>query len=572
MKQEVKFPYGLSNFEQIVNQNAVFVDKTHFLPELEKYDYVSYLRPRRFGKSLFLSVLEYYYDVLRKDKFEKLFGKYYIGKNPTLLANSYRILNFNFSGINTDTRESSQQGFNFSVKMSIRAFCNRYALFNEKQEDDIFNAKDAEEILTGFLDHYVNYTKNPIYILIDEYDHFTNEILYRNLNEFKDSVSKNGYVRKFYEVIKTATQQGVVDRVFITGVSPITLDSLTSGFNIITHLTHEKNFENLMGFTENEVKQLLNLVLTDENREEEIMQELKKWYNGYKFYPYSQQQLYNSDMVLYALRHFQNYDQTLPDRMLDPNIMPDYGKLKQMFEVVNVKKNQEVLKEVLENKQIIAELIYQFILEQGFGKTEFINFLYYLGNLTLQDAIMPKMNVFKIPNRVIEELYWKYYAKVLQEYAHLNTETYELQKVVLDMAQNGNYEPFFRMIEELLEGLSNRDYIQFNEKYVKMAIMSYMYLASVFYVRSEREVKNIGYLDLELLQEKQTPKPHKEFALEVKYLKESDKNELEKVQEQAKNQLLNYYKNDPELQKKTDLILLTVVVVKSKVHVQKVEV
>jgi hypothetical protein len=539
---------------------------------LEKERFVSYLRPRRFGKSLLLSVLEYYYDVLRKEKFDKLFGKYYIGKNPTPLANSYRILNFNFSGINTDTRESSQQGFNFSVEMSIRKFCNRYDIFTHEQKQKINSAIDAEEIITALFEEYSNHVNHPIYILIDEYDHFTNEILYRNINEFKDSVSKNGYVRKFYEVIKTATQQGVVSRVFITGVSPITLDSLTSGFNIITHLTHEKNFETLMGFTENEVKQLLNLVLIDENREEEIMQELKKWYNGYKFYPYSQEQLYNSDMVLYALRHFQNYEQTLPSRMLDPNIMPDYGKLKQMFEVVNARKNQEVLTEILEHGHITSELIYQFILEKGFGKKEFINFLYYLGNLTLKEAETPTINTFKIPNRVIEELYWQYYATVIQEYAHLDTETYDLQNVVLDMAKSGNYEPFFKMIEELLEGLSNRDFIQFNEKYVKMAIMAYLYLANVFYVRSEREVKNIGYLDLELLKQTQTPKPHKEYVLEIKYLKEADKNELEKIQQEAKTQLLNYYHNDPELQSKSDLILLTVVIVKSKVYVQKVKV
>jgi hypothetical protein len=277
-------------------------------------------------------------------------------------------------------------------------------------------------------------------------------------------------------------------------------------------------------------------------------------------------------MVLYALRHFQNYEQTLPSRMLDPNIMPDYGKLKQMFEVVNVKKNQEVLQEVLEKGFVISELIYQFILEQGFGKTEFVNFLYYLGNLTLQDALTSKINTFKIPNRVIEELYWKYYAKVLQEYANLSTETYSLQNVVLDMAQNGNYQPFFKMIEELLEGLSNRDFIQFNEKYVKMAVMAYMYLAGVFYVRSEREVKNIGYIDVELLREPQNPFHHKEYVLEIKYLKEADKAQLTEVQQQAETQLLNYYQNDPELQSKSDLVLLTVVIVKSKVHVQKVEV
>jgi len=565
---EVKFPYGLSNFEQVATNDYVFVDKTPFIPLLEKERFVSYLRPRRFGKSLFLSVLEHYYDVLRKKKFEKLFGKYYIGQNPTPLANSYRILNFNFSGINTDTRESSQQGFNFSVEGSLIGFMKRYKCFSEQEEQYIIR-HDAEEMLNHFFEYYPE--DYPIYILIDEYDHFTNEILYRNLNEFKDSVSKNGYVRKFYEVIKNATQQGVVARVFITGVSPITLDSLTSGFNIIKHLTHKAEFEQVMGFTENEVRELLNLVLTDKNREEEIMQELKKWYNGYKFYPFSTENLYNSDMILYGLDEFKS-EQRLPARMLDPNIMPDYGKLKQMFEVVNVRKNQEVLQEVLENGNITSELIYQFNLERGFGKKEFISFLYYLGNLTIQESSQMGLSRFRIPNQVIAELYWQYYATVLQSYAGIETEEYDLQKVVHDMATDGKYEPFFEMIEELLEGLSNRDFIQFSEKYIKMAIIAYMQLANLFEVRSEREVKNLGYIDLELLKSMQNPFQHIEYAMEIKYLKKANKAQLAQIQQEAKEQLLSYYKNDPELQKKPQLILLTVVVVKSKVHVQKVEV
>jgi hypothetical protein len=175
---EVKFPYGLSNFEQVSSNDYVFVDKTHFIPLLEKERFVSYLRPRRFGKSLFLSVLEYYYDIARKDKFEKLFGKYYIGKNPTPLANSYRILNFNFSAINTSTLESSQQGFNLSVKFSIKEFCNQYEIFSEYQQREILSNPDAEEMLTGLFREYSKQKKEPIYILIDEYDHFTNEILY----------------------------------------------------------------------------------------------------------------------------------------------------------------------------------------------------------------------------------------------------------------------------------------------------------------------------------------------------------------------------------------------------------
>jgi hypothetical protein len=276
-------------------------------------------------------------------------------------------------------------------------------------------------------------------------------------------------------------------------------------------------------------------------------------------------------MILYFLDEFKN-EQRMPLRMLDPNIMPDYGKLKQMFEVVNVKKNQEVLQEVLEKGFVTSELIYQFNLEMGFGKKEFVNFLYYLGNLTLSKSSALGLAEFKIPNQVIAELYWQYYATVLAARAGIETEPYELQKIVHDMATDGIYEPFFEIIEQVLEGLSNRDYIQFTEKHVKMVITAYMQLANLFYVISEREVKNVGYIDLELHKKPQNRSQHIEYAMEIKYVKKANKTLLNEIQQQARTQLLNYYHNDPVLQSKPQLILLTVVIVKSKVHVQKVEV
>ncbi|MDW8345379.1 MAG: AAA family ATPase, partial [Bacteroidia bacterium] len=279
----VFFPYGVSNFEEIIREGFVFVDKTPFIEKLEysKEKRVSFLRPRKFGKSLWLSVLEHYYDINRANKFEYLFGKYYIGKNPTPLRNQYRILRFDFSGIDTSNKERAKRGFNFSVQSSLDNFQVRYHIFEERVVEYIRSAIDAEEKMKRFFDHYPK--DKPIYILFDEYDHFTNDILYRSLNEFVDSVSKQGYIRKFYEVIKSSTQQGVVDRVFITGVSPLTLDALTSGFNILSDLTHSLEFETMLGFTENEVQDLIALTVQDTTQQNIILQEMKEWYNGYRF-------------------------------------------------------------------------------------------------------------------------------------------------------------------------------------------------------------------------------------------------------------------------------------------------
>ncbi len=565
----VLFPFGVSNFEQLITQDFIYVDKTQFIEKLEKEKFVSFLRPRRFGKSLWLSVLEYYYDINQKHKFDKLFGKYYIGQNPTPLRNAFRILKFDFSGIDASTRESAKQGFNFSVRNSLQTFCNYYQVLKNSFHQILNSNLDAEEMLSAFFYDYKTSGNIPIYLLFDEYDHFTNDILYRSKNEFIDSVSKQGYIRKFYEVIKTATQQGVVDRLFMTGVSSVTLDALTSGFNILTHLTHSEHFEAMMGFTENEVRELLRLILQKPDEEENIINLMREWYNGYRFYEYSNQRLYNSDMVLYFLRNFQDY-QKPPSKMLDPNITPDYGKLKQMFHVINAQQNHEILREVLEKGHVTAPLIEQFNFERGFGSSDFINFLAYMGNLTIDKAILGDIIQFKIPNRVIEELYWQYYAEVLQNQAELNyEETNKILPATLEMALQGNYQDFFKLIQNLLRELSNRDYRYFNEKHIKMAILSYLSVTGIFYVISEPEMKSGGYPDLILFNKPNNP-PHHQYVIELKYLKKEQAHELEKVQQEAKAQLLGYYESDKALQARPNMHLLTVVAVKEQLYVEEV--
>ncbi len=564
----VKFPYGISNIEKLSSQGFVFVDKTCFIEKLEKNteSYVSYLRPRKFGKSLWLSILEYYYDVKQESKFNKLFGKYYIGKYPTPARNSYRILKFDFSGIDTSTPESTKQGFNLSVQGALQEFNNKYNIFSQL---GYIENKDAEEMMFLF---FRNYPKDlPIYLLFDEYDHFTNDILYRNKHEFIETVSKQGYVRKFYEVIKTATQQGIADRVFITGVSPVTLDGLTSGFNILTNLTHNPEYETMMGFTEDEVRELLKLVLRDKSRENEIMNEMREWYNGYKFNRKSKESIYNTDMVLYYLKEFKDTQQA-PERLLDINIAPDYGKLKQMFSVLDAHKHDEVLTEILQKGYIDTELVNIFNFDRGFSQTDFINFLAYLGNLTIEGTTVSGLTRFKIPNRVIEILYWQYYGEVLETHAQMSvSQTDEIPRAVQKMAENADYKPFFELTENLLKELSNRDFIgKFNEKYVKLAILAYISQVSIFDIRSESELKGGGYPDIMLFKKSVNPYQHHEYVIELKYLKKEQENELEKTKQEAKKQILSYYHQDKTLQSKPMLHLLVIVAVKDVLYIEEV--
>jgi hypothetical protein len=570
MRPSVKFPYGISNFEKIVDQDFVFIDKTKYIELLEREEnYSIFLRPRRMGKSLFVSILEYYYDILEQDKFEKLFSKYYIGHNPTPKANAYRVLKFDFSGIDTQTEEDTYKFFLDVIKEVMSSFMGRYELLEISQRNHILQGDSPGNVLRRYFEAYKLWKEQTgdeilIYLVIDEYDHFTNEILIRDLSEFKRSVSQDGYIRKFYEAIKIATQQGFVDRFFITGVSPVTMDGLTSGFNIVKHLTGSEEFHDMMGFTENEVSDLLNLVLTDKNRENEIMKDLKVWYNGYNFNEELNHTVYNSDMVLYFLDHFKK-SQKYPSQMLDPNIMPDYGKLKKLFQLANYIENQEVLSEILEERAISTELIFQFSFDKPFDKVAFINLLYYLGNLTLNGTNQYGMPVFVIPNYVIKELYWQYYAYLLQEKAGLTSDAYEVRKVMYDTA-DGNIGSLLLLVQKLLESLSNRDFQRFDEKYIKMAIQAYVFQAKYYYVRSEREITNDGYIDLEFLKHPDIKAEPHQYVLEIKYLKQGDFDKLEVTMNAAKSQLKSYLEKDIELQSLQKLKAIAVVAVKDKLY------
>ncbi|NJL14459.1 MAG: AAA family ATPase [Microscillaceae bacterium] len=545
--QKVYFPYGISNIEQLITQKYVFVDKTNFLPELEYEKFSYFLRPRKFGKSLFLSVLEYYYDVSQKDKFEAIFGNTYIGKNPTPLANSFRILKFDFSGIDTRTLEDIEENFTNSVKAQVEGFLDVYGLFSLSERERILTQKNAGDNLKQLFQKYRT-EKLAIYILIDEYDHFTNEILTRSLKEFRDAVAKNGYVRKFYENIKIATQSGIVDRFFITGVSPMTLDGFTSGFNIATQLSHHYLFHNMMGFTHEEVAALLELVLVDKDNKEKVMQDLRDWYNGYQFSLGVEEKIYNANMVLYFLKDFQPF-QKYPRQMLDGNIHPDYGKLKAMFEVANYQNNLEVLQEILEKGELTDDPIYQFNFESPFGRTEFVNFLYYLGNLTFKSEGAHGVGaIYQIPNYVIAELYWKYYAHILQNRLDFAFEEVNIKQIIYALLDS-NEKPFLELIEQSLKALSNRDFQRFDEKHIKMLIIAYATMGNAFYVLSERETQQGGYTDIELWKRPGNTKTHTEYIFEVKYIKKEEENTFEAVKEKALTQLKGYLQDKVLLEK-----------------------
>ena len=383
MNTPIKLPYGISNFEDMVTQGYYYVDKTDYIEKLESLPdkIFFFLRPRRFGKSLFISMLHHYYGLEYKDRFQEFFGKFYIGQNPTSLANKYLVIRFEFTQINTDSKETTLKGFLEKIRDGIREFGTAYPQFFTTKEIETINKKTYPAFLMSSLILLIRQKtpKHKLYILIDEYDHFANQLIAFRLEDFKDIVSKAGFMRKFYEAIKEGTAKGVVDRFFSTGVTPITLDSMTSGFNIATPLTRDLFFTGMMGFTETVVKELFESSLPFEvDKVEKFIPVMKEWYNGYKFNEDSNILLYNPNMVLYFLKYYQRHRKP-PKELLDGNIASDYYKVRRLLTVETPEENYKTLRQIIEGEEVRGRITSQFSFERMFTKYDFLSLLYYNG-------------------------------------------------------------------------------------------------------------------------------------------------------------------------------------------------
>ena len=567
----LKLPYGTSSFEKIAYEEYYFVDRTDYIRQLEQLaePYLFFLRPRRFGKTLFVSLLQCYYGLEYAARFPDLFGRFAVGQNPTPMANQYLVLRMEFSRINTKTSESTFTGFKENTKQGISNFLTAYRDYYVNEDRDyILAAEEPAIIISRLFERTKNHQltgKLPykIYVIIDEYDHFANELIAFRLHDFKTTVSRNGFVRKFYESIKAATGEGVVDRIFITGVSPLTLDSLTSGFNIGKHLSLDLQFHSMMGFSEDEVVVILKGVGVSEERLPTVIKDLRQWYNGYLFHAKANVRLYNPDMVLYFAAEFGRTGE-YPEELLDTNIASDYGKLRELFRVEGQEvQNLAVLDELISTGQIAALLTRQFSFEKDFERDDLISILFYLGIVTIQKAQLSRF-IFEPPNFVITQLYFRYFQQILLQRANLRADDLRIYDRVLQLAQENNIAPLIEAVEMILLQLSNRDAVGFDEKYVKAIFSALLYSTQIYTVHSEYET-NRRYVDL-LLTRRPPIDPNYQFAFELKYLKLAEADQLETTKEEALAQMQDYLQHD-KLRTLTDLRAWVVVFVGPKAEV-----
>ena len=556
-----KLPYGISDYERIITNNYYYVDKTKYIEILENLPqpYITFLRPRKFGKTLFTSTIENYYDIKKKDKFETLYKDTYIGNYPTILKNSYHILRFNFSGIDTSTVDTTIDGFKREVGSSIKLFVQRYGIdFYVNMEDE------AENILDNLIKAFIVQRANDkIYVIIDEYDHFANELLGFDTDQFKNLVSKNGKIRKWYEILKKGTET-VIDRIFITGVAPITLDSLTSGFNIGTDITRDEEFNEMLGFTEEELVKLLDAQEISKKKQEEILPIMKENYDGYNFSINCKEKIYNSTMCLYFLSNYIRLT-NLPENLVDVNIASDYSKIGKMLDLCKGKKRAEIIEKTVSGEGILSEITQKFNPAMEFTDTDLVSMLYYLGYLTIEgtEVGFPKL---KVPNKVMKEIYSEYFLKTLgQDFSNNIIDSYS--EITKELALEGKIDKITEILQKYLKNLSNRDYQRFDEKYVKLIFYCISMNLKMYTVKSEIEVQR-EYPDI-LLVPRDRGKGYNSIMVEFKYLKKGEEGKLKEKQKEAKEQIIKY-SNYEEIKDIDKLNKYTIIAVNDKLYVEKV--
>ena len=559
---KLKMPYGISNYEELITENYYYVDKTKYIEKLENLSEkrIMFLRPRKFGKTLFTSVLENYYDKNKADKFENLYGNTYIGKNPTKLKNSYCILRFNFSGINTENEESTMKGFKNRTIKSIKVFIERYGLDFYINDD-----YEAEDILDDLIEAFkFQKPEEKIYVIIDEYDHFANELLGFYPEHFRNLVSKNGRVRKWYEVLKEGTET-VVDRIFITGVAPITLDSLTSGFNIGKDISQDVRFNDMMGFTKKELVEIFNNQEISIEEQEKILSIMKENYDGYKFNIKAENQIYNSNMCLYFLSEY-IWSREVPDKLIDMNIASDYSKIGKMLDLCKGENRLEILQKTIQGEPIVSNIVEKFNPAIEFNETDMISMLYYLGYLTISGELVGIPNL-TIPNKVMKEIYADYFMQLMNQEAEFRIDNSMNQEILVQLAKEGRIDKIVEVLRIYLNNLSNRDLIKFDEKYIKLIFYCIAMSINSYSTKSEMEV-NRNYPDILLVPRDRT-KGYKAIMVEFKYIKKGETAKLEDKQKEAKEQIERYSQFE-DIKDIEGLRKYTIVVAGNEIFVQEI--
>ena len=523
MKQNVKrLPYGINDFEAVIEQNQYYVDKTMYLPLLENQpSNIIFIRPRRFGKSIFLSMLHAYYDCSKKEKFQTLFGDLWVGKHPTPLQGRYQVLHLDFSYVGGSI-DKLEENFDMYLRVKLDGFMRIYQEFYLTDfKEKFFKTDSATEKLALLQDETA--TKGiPLYLIIDEYDNFTNTVLNEQGEKVYWAITHaDGFYRDVFKKFK-----GMFERIFITGVSPVTLDDVTSGFNIGWHISTKPEFNQMLGFSLEEVRKMFAYYkevggIPATSDIEVMIDEMKPWYDNYCFSEdalKNQSKVFNCDMVIYYLRNYMDRGEA-PKQMIDPNTMTDYNKMKKLLQLDKLDGDRKgIIRTIAETGQIVTSLENTFPASRLTNPQTFTSLLFYYGMLTIKDTF-GDMLILGIPNNNVRKQYYGYLLEQYQEEKFVDLT--QMKILFTYMALEGKWRDALEAMAKAYEDVSSvRDGIE-SERNLQGFFMAYLNLNNYYYTAPELEL-NHGYCDFFLLPNLTHYATKHSYILELKVLSKKD--------------------------------------------------
>ncbi|WP_455587827.1 ATP-binding protein [Bacteroides sp.] len=541
MENVKRLPYGVSNFVEVVEQNQYYVDKTMYLPLLEEQPgSLFFIRPRRFGKSIFLSMLRAYYDITQKEKFEKRFGHLWIGSHPTPLQGQYQVVYLDFSRASGGSGSLSEN-FDRYCSMAMDVFGRVYEPYYYPGYAEEMKAQPDFVSKLNFLNMHSEEYGAKLYLIIDEYDNFTNIVLNEQGNEVYHALTHaSGFYREIFKKFK-----GMFERIFMTGVSPVTLDDLTSGFNIGWNISTDSQFNMMLGFSETDVRTMLQYYkdagqLPSAVDIEAMITEMKPWYDNYCFAEESLERdpkMFNCDMVLYYLRHYITLGKS-PKEMIDPNTRTDYNKMKRLIQLDKLDGNRKgVLRKITEEGEIVTDLVTTFPAMQIANPEIFPSLLFYYGMLTIT-ATRGNYLVLSIPNNNVRKQYYDFMLEEYQDKRHVNLN--DLGLMFYDMAYDGHWRETLEFIAHAYkENSSVRSAIE-GERNIQGFFTAYLSVNAYYLLAPEVELDH-GYCDLFLMPDLLRYEVKHCYILELKYLSAKDTVEKAETQwQEAVEQIKKY--------------------------------
>ncbi len=522
MEQQVKqVPYGVADFATVIEQNLYYVDKTMFIPELEKQPRnLFFIRPRRFGKSIFLSMLYSYYDCTQSHKFQSLFGNLWIGQHPTPLQGKYQVLFLDFSQI-TGNIDKLETKFNSYLSINLDAFVRQYSEYYQAEMEEILAQEDFEEKME-LIFKAAKAHQYHLYLIIDEYDNFTNVILNeRGENVYHAITHADGFYRDVFKKFK-----GNFERIFMMGVSPVTLDDVTSGFNIGWNISIKPEFDEMLGFSTTDVVEMFTYYkehgsIPVDSDIDAIVNDMKPWYDNYCFAEEAlkmKTRMFNCDMVLYYLRNYMD-NGCSPRQMIDPNTRTDYGKMKKLLQFDKLDGERKgIIRKIAEEEQIVTQLYESFSAYQIPKAEIFPSLLFYYGMLTIKGTRGSKL-ILGIPNNNVRKQYYGYLEEEYQAKAYVDVN--QLTDYYYDMAYDGKWEEGLRFMADAYAKVSSvRDGIE-AERNLQGFFMAYLNLNDYYITAPELEL-NHGYCDFFLLPDLTHYASQHSYILELKVLSKKD--------------------------------------------------